>query len=422
MAEIFYARRQFLQFLAASPLLLGLGACDRQSGLAPKAAVESLIASVSGSETPMRKYLDVFDFEREAELVLPPAHFGYLASGTDGDETLRANRIAFQKLYLRASRMVDTTNIDTSLQLLGQRLTSPIVLAPVGSQRAFHPEGELATARAARSRDHLQILSNLSTVSLEDVMAARGGPVWFQLYPTSNWSVTEQVVRRAERAGAPVLVLTVDANSGSKRTTMARYRRLDDRDCSACHQTSNPDAWLQRKPMYADTGVVDAEFKTPGMTWEIIERLRSITDMKIVIKGIVTREDATSAVLSGVDGVIVSNHGGRVDASGWGALDSLPEVVAAVDGSVPLMVDSGFRRGTDIFKALALGANAVCIGRPYIWGLAVGGQPGVERVLDILSAELNLVMGQMGAPTLADIGPGHVGMHTGAGYATDCVI
>ena len=171
------ARRQLIQFFAASPLLAGIGP--------GRLLTNTLLNPVSAPKDA----LDVFDFQRVAEQVLPPAHYGYLATGTDGDETLHANRKAFEKYYLRALRMVDTSSIDTRVELLGQKLSSPIVIAPVGSQRAFHPEGELATARAARSGDHLQILSNVSTTSIEDVIAARGGPVWFQLYPTSRWPV-----------------------------------------------------------------------------------------------------------------------------------------------------------------------------------------------------------------------------------------
>jgi isopentenyl diphosphate isomerase/L-lactate dehydrogenase-like FMN-dependent dehydrogenase len=406
------ARRRFLQFLAASPLLAGLGpgrllaGLVSEDGLPPRLA-DALLAPVESPEDA----LDVFDFERVAEQVLPPAHFGYLATGTDGNETLRANRAAFNRYYLRSMRMADTSNVDTSLELLGQTLSSPIVIAPAGSQRAFHPEGELATARAARSRDHLQILSNVTTTPIEQVIEARGAPVWFQLYPTTNWSVAEKMVKRAEGAGAPVVVLTVDLNSDSNRIPLARYIRLDERDCSACHDPTREDSWLDRKPMYDGTGARGADFLTPGMTWEYIGRLKGITRMKVVIKGIVTAEDAASAVRHGADALIVSNHGGRAEASGWGSLDSLPEVLAAVDGAVPVLIDSGFRRGTDVFKALALGASAVCIGRAYLWGLAAFGQPGVERVLDILRAELAMVMGQTGAAALADIDPRHIGQH-----------
>jgi 4-hydroxymandelate oxidase len=400
-------RRQLLQFMAASPLLAGFGPAKLLAAGSPEDIPASLLSPVTSPE----QALDVFDFQRVAEQVLPPAHYGYLATGTDGNETLRANREAFDRLYLRAMRMVDTSAVDTRLELLGQPLTSPIVIAPAGSQRAFHPEGELATARAAASRDHLQILSNVSTVSIEEVIEARGGPVWFQLYPTSDWSVAEKMLTRAEQAGAPVVVLTVDLHSGSNRVAMMRYMSMDDRDCSDCHDQTREDAWLDRKPMYQGTGAVSEGFDTPGMNWDFVRRLKGSTGMKVVIKGIVTAQDAEAALRQGVDAVIVSNHGGRAEASGWATLDSLPEVVGAVGGEIPVMVDSGFRRGTDIFKALALGADAVCIGRAYLWGLAAFGQPGVEKVLDILRAELAMVMGQMGTPGLVDIGAVHIGRH-----------
>jgi isopentenyl diphosphate isomerase/L-lactate dehydrogenase-like FMN-dependent dehydrogenase len=308
-------------------------------------------------------------------------------------------------------RMVDTQNIDTHTELLGTKMKSPIVIAPVGSQNAFHADGELATARAARTHDTLQILSNVSTHSIEDVRAARGAPVGFQLYPTNDWSIASTMLKRAEKAGAEFVVLTVDLNSASNRVLLGQYIRADERDCSACH-SAGPDAWLQSKPMYSGTGATTAGFDNASMTWEFVERLKAATTMKVIVKGIVTAEDAILCVQHGADAVYVSNHGGRAEASGWGALESLPEVVEAVDSAVPVLVDSGFRRGTDIFKALALGADAVCIGRAYIWGLAAFGQPGVEKVIEILNAELRMVMGQMGTGSLADIGRQHIGVRS----------
>ena len=284
----------------------------------------------------------------------------------------------------------------------------PILLAPVGSQKAFHADGELASARAAKSQGTLQMLSNVSSTAIEDVIAARGEPVWFQLYPTNKWSTAETMILRAQNAGAKVLVLTVDLNADSNRVLLGQFSRADDLDCSACHGTG-PDDLVATKPMYAGTGSVTADWDMSGMTWDYLERLRETTSMKMVIKGIVTAEDAASCVQYGADAVYVSNHGGRAEASGRGSLDSLSEVVAAVDGRVPIVVDSGFRRGTDIFKALAMGASAVSLGRAYIWGLAAFGQPGVEKVLEMLNAELSMVMGQVGARTIADIGPQHIG-------------
>jgi len=399
-----FARRQFLKFLAASPLLgfTSVGRLLAEETLDAISLPDYLIKSPEEA-------LDVFDFHAAAKHRIPTAHYGYLATGTDGNETLWANRRAFEDVYLRPMRMVDTSDINLETTLLEERLKSPIVLAPVGSQRAFHPDAELASARAARAQEHLQILSNVTSNPIEEVIAARGKPVWFQLYPTNQWSTAQMMLERAERAGARVIVLTVDLNSGSNRVLLGQHVRTDDRDCSSCHGTGSVDDFLRMNPMYEGSSVTFANFDTPDMTWDYLDRIRRATSMKIVVKGIVTREDAASAVGAGADVVYVSNHGGRAEASGWGALESLPEVVEAVDGRVPVMVDSGFRRGTDIFKALAMGADAVCIGRAYIWGLAAFGQPGVETVLEMLKAELSMVMGQMGARTIAEIGPQHIG-------------
>lgn len=399
------ARRHFLKFLAASPLLY----CTAAGRLLAEESLDAIQLPDFLIKSP-EDALDVFDFHTVAKHKLPPAHYGYLATGTDGNETLSANRRAFNDLYLRPMRMVDTSDISLETTLLGEQLKSPIVLAPVGSQRAFHPDAELATARAARSREHLQILSNVTSNPIEEVIAARGRPVWFQLYPTNQWSTGKMMLERAERAGARVVVLTVDLNSSSNRVLLGQYVRTDDRDCSSCHGAGGVDDFLRMNPMYEGSNVTFADFDTSGMTWEYLDRIREVTSMKIVVKGIVTREDAASAVEAGADAVYVSNHGGRAEASGWGAIESLPEVVSAVDGRVPVMVDSGFRRGTDIFKALALGADAVCIGRAYIWALAAFGQPGVEKVLEMLNAELSMVMGQMGARSITAIGPQHIGI------------
>jgi isopentenyl diphosphate isomerase/L-lactate dehydrogenase-like FMN-dependent dehydrogenase len=398
-------RREFLKFLAASPLLTVSARLLAEETLAQSELPDYLISRPEDA-------LDVFDFHTVAKHRLPPAHYGYLATGTNGNETLSANRRAFEDVYLRPRRMVDTRRISLKTKLLGQELESPIVLAPVGSQRAFHADAELASARAARVQQHLQILSNVTSNPIEDVIAARGEPVWFQLYPTNQWSIAKLMLKRAEAAGARVVVLTVDLNSGSNRVLLGQYRRTDDRNCSACHGNGSFDDFLRMNPMYQGARESFA-FDTSGMTWDYLERIREVTSMKIVVKGIVTREDAASAVDAGTDAVYVSNHGGRAEASGWGALESLPEVVEAVDGRVPVMVDSGFRRGTDIFKALAIGADAVCIGRAYIWGLAAFGQAGVEKVLEMLKAELSMVMRQVGARSVDEISAMHIGTRKG---------
>lgn len=402
MADLLTSRRAFLRFLAASPVAAASARLWAEETLTRSELPDYVIGKPEEA-------LDVFDFHTVAKEKLPTAHYGYLTTGTDGNETLAANRRAFEDVYLRPMRMVNTSNVSLRTTLLGEELESPIVLAPVGSQRAFHADAEIATAKAAKAQRHLQILSNVTSNPIEDVIAARGEPVWFQLYPTNQWPTAKMMLERAEAAGARVVVLTVDLNSGSNRVLLEQYVRTDDRDCSACHGSNGVDDFLRMNPMYQGSRVSFADFDTSAMTWDYLDRIRSTTSMKIVVKGIVTREDAASAVGAGADAVYVSNHGGRAEASGWGAVESLPEVVDVVGGRVPVMVDSGFRRGTDIFKALAMGADAVCIGRAYIWGLAAFGQAGVEKVLEMLNGELRMVMSQVGAGSIEEISDRHIG-------------
>jgi isopentenyl diphosphate isomerase/L-lactate dehydrogenase-like FMN-dependent dehydrogenase len=350
--------------------------------------------------------IDVFDFEAAAERLLPPAHWGYLATGVDGDATLRANRDGFSRFLIRARRVIDVARVDQAVSLFGATWPTPIGLAPIGSQRAFHADGEMAVARAAKSRETLFVLSTTGTASIEEVTAAAGGPgrVWFQLYPTSEWTVGLAMTRRAERAGCPVLVLTVDLQGGGTRATQTRHQRRDTTDCTPCHPGGGFADRVRRKPMFDGLDLSSVRGYHPAvLDWSFVKRLKDSTSMKLVLKGVVTREDAALAVEHGVDGLIVSNHGGRAEESGRGAIESLPEVVEAVAGRVPVLIDGGFRRGADIFKALALGANAVMIGRPYVWGLACFGQTGVEAVLDILRRELATAMRQAGTTAVSRI-------------------
>jgi 4-hydroxymandelate oxidase len=347
--------------------------------------------------------INVMDFEAVARDKLPPAHFGYLATGVDDDATLRANREGFARYQIRPRRLVDVQKLDLSVTLLGTTWDNPIVLAPAGSQRAFHPDGELATARAARAKGHLQMLSTVTTTSVEEVIAARAAPVWYQLYPTRDWHFTRAMLRRVETAGCPVLVFTVDMPGGSNRETLRRHQLLDARQCSACHESGGSGS-LRRKPMFDGFDVSKVRGLPPlNLTWDFVKRLQDTTSMKVVLKGIVTREDTELAVAHGVDGLIVSNHGGRAEESGRATIESLPEVLEGAAGRLPVLVDGGFRRGTDIFKALALGATAICIGRPYLWGLAAFGQAGVEAVLEILRRELQLIMRQAGTTSVGQI-------------------
>jgi 4-hydroxymandelate oxidase len=380
-------RRDFLRFLAASPLL----------------------TSVSGQEpafpiTSAKEALSVMDFEELAHKALPPAHWGYLATGVDDDLTLRMNREAMGHFQLRARRLAGVVKPDLKTEVFGATWDTPIYLSAVGHQKQFHSEGELAVARAAKAQKAVQMLSTVTNTSVEDLAGALGTPPWYQLYMPRAWAETETLVRRVERAGCPVLVWTIDTLSGRNAETAKRFARIDSRNCMSCHVThpiTGSFAESNRtRPMFAG---LSGEMNPPAADWTYVDRLRKMTAMKLVLKGIDTAEDAARAREHGVDGIVVSNHGGRATETGRGTIDILPEVIDAVGRTIPVFVDGGFRRGRDVLKALAIGARAVGIGRPYIWGLAAFGQEGVERVLQILRAELMMTLGQCGIRSVSEV-------------------
>jgi 4-hydroxymandelate oxidase len=386
-------RRALLRFLAASPVLTALGSWTRAF------SEERLPASAAEA-------LDVFELETLAQRVVPPAHWGYLQSGVDGDATLRANHAAYARYELRARRLVDVSHVDLSIEVLGIKAASPIGCWPIGSLRALNPDGDIAVARATKKKNALHIMSTQASFPVEEINAARGAPVWYQLYTTNQFQVTKTLVKRAEAAGCPVVAVTVDTPAGRNTETAARLRRADTRTCSSCHtvdEHGNPRANLSTKPMFGGIDTQGLGLTQPSLTWDFVKRLKDVTRMKVVLKGIESAEDAALAVQNGADGIIVSNHGGRSIESGRATIESLPEVVQGAAGRIPVLVDGGVRRGTDAFKALALGASAVGIGRPYAWGLAAFGQDGVERVLDILNLELRLAMVGCGARTVREI-------------------
>jgi isopentenyl diphosphate isomerase/L-lactate dehydrogenase-like FMN-dependent dehydrogenase len=389
-------RRRLLTWAAASPLLLGM---PRLAAAAAQATTDQELAAILKSAADA---VNVFELEAVARTRVPPAHWGYLATGSDGETTLRANEDAFTRYQLKARRFVDVSSIDMSMTLFGQTFASPIVLCPVGSQRAFHEEGELAVARAAAARGNLQILSTQTSTSVENVAQARGKGLWYQLYTTHDFANSEKLVKRAEAAGCPVVVVTVDLPGGRNTETDRQFARVDTRNCSSCH---GPGGKNPPKPMYDGLDMENFTLTSPSLKWDFINRLKDVTSMKVVVKGLESGEDAVLAVAAGADGIVVSNHGGRAAETGRGTLECLPEVVSAVQGKIPVLVDGGIRRGTDVFKALALGADAVGIGRPYIWGLGAFGQAGVERVLEMLNEELRLAMVGCGTASIEEITP-----------------
>jgi len=400
-------RRRFLKFIAASPLFAGTSlAAFAQEGTFPERPPDPfvwaprdyahLIASPSEA-------LDVFDFEPVMHKNVPPAHFGYMASGVNDDVTLRANREGFLKFQLRPRRLVDVSKIDMRTEILGQKYGSPIIIAPTGGHKAYHPDGEEGVARAADVGDHLMILSTQASTSVAEVIAARGRPIWSQLYATNKFEVAKHHVVSMEQQGAIAVAVTVDRVGGRNQETALRLKQLDTRQCSACHDNSSLEASLRHNPIYEGADLSGLKnIQSPALTWDDIKRLRDLTKMKMVLKGILAWEDAKLAAAAGIDAIIVSNHGGRADESGRSTIETLPEIIE-VSGTMPVLIDSGFRRGTDIVKALCMGAQGVAIGRPYLWGLGAFGQAGVERVLQLLRTELMVAMQQAGAPSLKDL-------------------
>lgn len=320
----------------------------------------------------------------------------YLNGGSDDLTTVLANETAYKKIKIRARRLVDVTSVSTEIELFDQKMDQPILMSPVGFQRFFHEGGEIASAKAAQAKGFTMIASSVSNFSFTNIADQSGANLWFQLYPSTDRKVTKILLDRAENAGCKVLVLTVDTpvvgnreNSGTTLMAMIESGEL---------RMGNFEGILPEGVSFTD----------PSMTWDMIDWLKANCNMKILIKGIVTREDAALCLSRSVDGIIVSNHGGRQLDSGLSTIECLPEIVNEVQERIPILIDGGIRRGTDIFKALALGATAVCVGRPYCWGLGAMGQPGVEMALDILKTELIRDMQLAGTTSLSSINRTHV--------------
>jgi isopentenyl diphosphate isomerase/L-lactate dehydrogenase-like FMN-dependent dehydrogenase len=391
-------RRAFLRFLAGSPYVAALGGIRTFAEQAPEIA--DVITDPKGA-------LSVMDFEEAARRKVLPGHWAYMVSGVDDDATVRVNRDGYKHVQLRARRLRDATKVDIHTDLYGTTYNSPIFTCPTGGEKFFHPDGELAVARATKARGTMQMLSTSTSTGVEDVNAAHGRPVWYQLYAPASWEACEKIVRRVEAAACPVIALTVDNTTGRNSETYLRTRPKDLRQCGACHDGGVGPSIKERR-MFDGINMTGISTQNPAMTWEFVDRLRKATSVKLFIKGIDTREDARLAVEHGFDGILVSNHGGRSTETGRSTIEALPEVVNEVGNRIPVFVDGGVRRGTDVFKALALGAKAVGIGRPFLWGLGAFGQAGVDRVLEILQGELKLVMGNCGTQTVAAIDRSYV--------------
>src|SRR5258708_15064393 len=310
------SRRRFLQYLAGSPLFAS-AALSAYGAETPSKLPDPMIWAPAGGELigSPKAAINVFDFEPVARQNVPPAHFGYMASGLDDELTLRANREGFLQFQLLPRRLNDVSKVDTSVDLFGTRYDSPIFVCPTGGNQFFHPDGELAVAKAARAGNHLQILSTSSNYSVEDVTKARGAPIWFQLYASPSFEVAQALIKKADAAGCPVLMVTVDRIAGRNQETLFRLIRSDTRECGACHDRSSFAARSVRRHNYdgIDLTGITGGGESSNLSWDSVKRMRDITRMKIVLKGIITAGDAELAVQNGIDGILVSNHGRRRD-------------------------------------------------------------------------------------------------------------
>lgn len=398
------ARREFLKFLAASPYVAALGGV---AAFLEKRSFAQDIQRGANLITSPAEAFDVLDFEEVAHRNVNPGHWAYMVSGVDDDATLRANREGYQHVQLRPRRLRDATKVDTRVELFGTVYSSPIFLCPVSGHQAFYSGGELAVARAAKARGTLQFLSLAASTAVEEVNKELGRPVWQQFYAPASWDACEKILRRIEAAGCSVIALTVDNSTGRNSETFLRTRPKNTSQCTTCHESVDGPTPHER-PMYDGVNMAGPGFTDPSMDWAFVDRLRKFWKGKFIIKGIDTREDARLCIEHGADAILVSNHGGRATETSRATIEALPEVAEAAGGRVPIFVDGGIRRGTDAFKALALGASAVGIGRPYIWGLGAFGQAGVDRVLEILQGELKLAMGNCGTQKVSDINRAYV--------------
>jgi lactate 2-monooxygenase len=344
------------------------------------------------------------EWEARAAEVLEPGPFDYIAGGAGSESTMRANLEAFQRRRLRPRMLTGNRERDISVEVLGIRSPAPFLLAPIGVLSIAHPEGELAVARAAAATGVPIVLSSAASHSLEEVADAAGdAPRWFQLYWVNDREVAMSLVERAEAAGYGAIVVTLDTLTLGWRPRDLSKAYLPFVTGEGCAQFFSDPVFrsrLERPPeedVLAAAVAMLATFPNLGLTWDDLRWLRSRTELPLLVKGVLTGEDAAQARDCGVDGVVVSNHGGRQVDGAVAALDALVEVREAIGPDATVLMDSGIRRGADVLKALALGADAVLLGRPYAYGLAVGGQEGVETVIRHLMAEIDLTLALLGA-------------------------
>jgi 4-hydroxymandelate oxidase len=349
---------------------------------------------------PMDSYpVNIYEYEEMARSQMGQGEYDFVAGAATDEITLRRTRAVFDSIMMRPRMMVDISQRDLTTQVLGQTLRFPIMLDPAGNQGAAHPEGELASVRAAGAAGTILVLSAQSSRTLEEVAQAATGPIWFQQYFFKDRGLTLEMARRAEAAGYSALCVTLDAKVKPKRERNMRNNYAGPASPNYAHLDVSGSTWSFG--LDGPTGAND--LRDPASTWDDLDWLAANTRLPLVVKGIMAGEDGGHAAAHGARGVIVSNHGARYLDTTLATIEVLPEVVEAVDGRAEVYLDGGIRRGSDVFKALALGAQAVLIGRPVFWGLSVDGEKGVVSVLEMLRDELDATMGMCGRTTVESI-------------------
>lgn len=386
-------RREILRSLVA--VLAGMiAATAREAGESSQARRKKVPPEAASP-------VNLFEYEPLARRRLSRMAYDYVAGGSADEITLRRNRKAFDTIRLKPRVLVDVSRLDTHLELFGQRFDFPILLAPTAYHKLIHPDGELSTARGAGAGLATLVVSSFSTTSIEDISKAATGRLWFQLYVQPDRDFTRDIVQRAEAAGCQALCITVDTPVLGTRDREKRARfnlppGMERENLRALGRKAT------RAPHLTESEVYN-EILDPTLTWDTVAWIRSFTKLPIVLKGILAPEDAQLAAKQGVSAILVSNHGARNLDTTPATIEALPAVVEAVEGRIPVLLDGGVRRGTDVVKALALGARAVLIGRPYLWGLAVNGADGVKRVVEMLRTEFEAAMALCGTPSLSQI-------------------
>jgi isopentenyl diphosphate isomerase/L-lactate dehydrogenase-like FMN-dependent dehydrogenase len=352
-------------------------------------------------DEPPPEPVRVEDFRLLAQAKLPKATFDYITTGSADEVTLRENVAAFQRIKILPPLLTGVSQADLSTTVLKQRIALPVMLAPVAGQRLYHPQGALAAARAAAAARTIFGVSSSVGNSVEEVAAAGKGPKWFQLYVPKDRGVARKLVERVERAGYQAIIVTVDL--GEWKDADRRHHFAPPKEMLVKHLRDIGFSGVTEHMSYADVLAFNEQAWDQLLSWEIFEWLRKITKLPLVIKGVLRSDDAQKAIALGLDAIIVSNHGGRRLDGMPASIDMLPQIVETVAGRAEVYLDSGIRRGTDVLKALALGAKAVLIGRPYAWALAADGEQGVRKVIDLLREELLNAMVSSGCAKVNDV-------------------